>query len=76
MLLHNLETKLTERYIDPSIVENTSVTALEVVNAVDEVCIQWRLHFQPTGKPFLLQETDDPEDGCPSRVVRGLGVDF
>jgi len=76
MLLLNPDTKLTKRDIDPSIIENASVTALEIVDAVNEVGIKWRLHFQPTRKSLLLQETDNPENGCPGCVVRGLCVDF
>ena len=66
----------TQREIDPSVIEDASVAALQIVDAWNQVCVERRLHFQPAGKPLFLQQAHDPQDGGPRRVVRSPRVDI
>ena len=54
--VHNL----TQWEIDPGIVEDAPVAALQVVNAWDQVGIQGWFNFKSPLKSFFLKQSCDP----------------
>ena len=61
---------LTERKIDPSVIENPPIRSFQIFEALDEVREDRRLDLVPPGVLLLLQQVDGPQDRGPRCFVR------
>ena len=63
-----------ERKVDPSIIQDLPVAALDVIHAADQVCVDRCLDGDLALRPSSLDQLASPENWGPGRLMRCLRI--
>ena len=67
------ENIFTQRKIDPSMIENSSVAILQIIEARDEIRKNWWVQFQTTRSPLSFNQTAKRDIYQLRHATRGRG---